>query len=238
MWQARTELMFGAEALDKIRKAHVLVVGVGGVGAYAAEMLARAGIGALTLVDGDAVNETNINRQLIALHSTVGKKKTEVLAQRLIDINPNIRLTLIDEYVKDERIREILDMDKYDYVADAIDTLAPKVFLLYESYNRKLPIISSMGSGGKVDPMQIRIADISKSDYCKLARMVRKRLHKLGIRQGITVVYSAEVVPPERIIESEGESNKRSNVGTVSYMPAMFGCSMASYIIRDLTSTL
>lgn len=233
-WNERTVLMFGNGAVERLRNANVLIVGLGGVGAYAAEMLARAGVENMTLVDGDIVSETNRNRQLIALTSTLGRWKTDVLAERLVDINPGIRLTLLNEYLRDERTVEVLDMQKYDYVVDAIDTLAPKVFLLCQAYERGMRIVSSMGSGGKSDPTQVRIDDISKSDYCKLARMVRKRLHKLGIRRGITVVYSPEVVPQDRMELTEGERNKKSNVGTVSYMPAVFGCFLASRVINDI----
>ena len=235
-WKERTILMFGDEIAQNLTKANVLIVGVGGVGAYAAEMLARAGIGRLTLVDGDSVNNTNRNRQLIALSSTIGRPKVEVLAERLRDINPEIQLTLYQEYIRDERTIELLESQPYDYVIDAIDTLAPKVYLMHQAFERNIPIISSMGSGGKLDPTQVKIDDISKSDYCKLARMVRKRLHKLGIRKGITVVYSAEVVARERVEIVEGEQNKKSNVGTVSYMPAVFGCCLASHVIRKLVN--
>lgn len=238
IWKERTEMMFGRNAVERLERANILIVGLGGVGAYAAEMLARAGVGKMTLIDGDTVNDTNRNRQLIALQSTVGKDKTEVLAARLRDINPEIELTLINEFLRDERTVEVLSAQKYDYVADAIDTLAPKVFLLYQAVTMNIPTVSSMGSGGKINPMEVRTDDISKSDYCKLARMVRKRLHRLGIRSGITVVYSPEQVPPERVFLTEGEQNKKSNVGTVSYMPAIFGCQLAAHIIRALTDTL
>ena len=234
-WKERTILMFGDEIVKNLAEANVLIVGVGGVGAYAAEMLVRSGIGRLTLVDGDVVNDTNRNRQLIALQSTVGRPKVEVLAERLRDINPDVELRLLQEYLRDERTIEVLESEKYEYVIDAIDTLAPKVYLMHQAFERNIPIISSMGSGGKLDPTQVKIDDISKSDYCKLARMVRKRLHKLGVRKGITVVYSAEVVARERVEITEGEQNKKSNVGTVSYMPAVFGCCLASHVIRQLT---
>lgn len=233
-WKERTVLMFGEESVNLLSLANVLIVGVGGVGAYAAEMLVRAGVGSLTLVDGDTVNDTNRNRQLIALQSTIGKPKVEVLAERLKDINPNVKLRLLQEYLRDQRTIEVLESEKYDYVIDAIDTLAPKVYLMHQAVERNIPIASSMGSGGKLDPTQVKIDDISKSDYCKLARMVRKRLHKLGVRKGITVVYSAEVVARERVEITEGEQNKKSNVGTVSYMPAIFGCCLASHVIRQL----
>lgn len=233
-WQSRTELMFGVEPMQQLHQAHVMVVGLGGVGAYAVEMLCRAGVREFTLVDGDTVNDSNRNRQLVALTSTVGKLKTDVLAARLRDINPEVKLHLYPEFLRDERTVELLKMAKYDYLVDAIDTLSPKVFMLQQAYLLGIPTVSSMGSGGKLDPTQVKICDIAKSDYCKLARMVRKRLHRLGVRKGITVVYSAEVVPAERVMITEGEQNKKSNVGTVSYMPAVFGCYLASHIIRQL----
>lgn len=236
-WLERTELMFGEEGLRRLREGNVLVVGVGGVGAYAAEMLARAGVGRMTIVDGDVVSRSNRNRQLIALVSTEGERKVDVLARRLRDINPEIELRCIGEYLRDERTVEVLESERYDCVVDAIDTLAPKVFLIQQAHERGIEVVSSMGSGGKLDPMQVRIDDIEKSDYCKLARMVRKRLHRLGIRRGITVVYSPEVVPPERLVLTWGERNKKSNVGTVSYMPAIFGCCMAAHVIKRITNS-
>ena len=237
-WCERTELMFGGDNLNALNAANVLVVGVGGVGAYAAEMLVRAGVGNITIVDADTVSLSNCNRQLVALHSTVGKPKVDVLAERLLDINPNLNIHKIKEFIRDEFTVNLLAQNNFTFIVDAIDTLAPKVFLLAEAVKRSIPIVSSMGSGGKLNPALVKIDDISKSDYCKLARMVRKRLHRLGIRKGITVVYSPEVVPEERIIETEGEQNKKSNVGTISYMPAIFGCYIAAYIIRRITNTL
>ena len=237
-WCERTELMFGGDNLNALNAANILVVGVGGVGAFAAEMLVRAGVGNITIVDADTVSLSNCNRQLVALHSTVGKPKVDVLAERLLDINPNLNIHKIKEFVRDEFTVNLLAQNNFSFIVDAIDTLAPKVFLLAEAVKRGIPIVSSMGSGGKLNPALVKIDDISKSDYCKLARMVRKRLHRLGIRKGITVVYSTEVVPEERIIETEGEQNKKSNVGTVSYMPAIFGCYIAAYIIRRITNTL
>lgn len=209
-WCERTELMFGSSDLEKLKSANILIVGVGGVGAYAAEMLVRAGVGNITIVDADKVSLSNCNRQLVALHSTVGKSKVDVLAERLSDINPELKINKIEAFIKDEFTVELLADNNFSFIVDAIDTLAPKVFLLAEAVKRGIPVVSSMGSGGKLNPAMVKIDDISKSDYCKLARMVRKRLHRLGIRKGITVVYSAEVVPPERIIETVGEQNKKS----------------------------
>lgn len=234
MWKERNILMMGKENCDRLRNSKVLVVGVGGVGAYAAEMIVRAGVGHIVIVDNDVVTETNINRQLIALRSTVGHSKVEVLRERLLDINPEADVEARQLYLKDELTEALLDQEHYDYVVDAIDTLAPKVFLIFAARQRNIPIVSSMGSGGKFDPMRVRIDDVSKSNYCKLARMVRKRLHHLGIRSGFKVVYSDEVVDRDKIEITENELNKHSNVGTISYMPAVFGCLMASVVIRDI----
>ena len=232
-WLERTELLLGSEKLELLRQKHVLVVGLGGVGAYAAEMIARAGIGRMTIVDGDTVSNSNINRQLPALHSQVGKPKTEVMAARLRDINPDIDLTVVSEFIRDERMVQLLE-NKYDYVVDAIDTLSPKVFLIYHSIQRGLPIISSMGSGGKTDPTKLQIADISKTFNCKLARSIRKRLHRKGIDKGLTVVFSTELTDKAAVVEVDDEENKKSTVGTISYMPALFGIYCASKVIRDL----
>ncbi len=232
-WQKRTELLLGKESMGKLAQANVLVVGLGGVGAYAAELICRAGVGSMTIVDGDRVNETNINRQLVALNTTIGRNKTEVVAERLLDINPDLKLTLFAEFIKDERVIEIIDRG-YDYIVDAIDTLSPKLFLIYHAMQKGTPVVSSMGAGGKLDPAMIEITDISKSYNCKLARTLRKRLHRLGIRKGFIAVFSPEEVPGESVEITDNEQNKRSNVGTVSYMPAAFGCACASVVIRGL----
>ena len=181
-WLERTELLLGSEKTKRLQNARVLVVGLGGVGAYAAEMLARSGIGALTIVDADDVSETNINRQLVALHSTVGRPKAEILAARLQDINPQLRLTVLREYVRDEATDRLLDGEKFDYAVDAIDTLSPKVNLIKGALDRGIPLVSSMGAGAKTDPTLIEIRDIAKSHHCPLAHKLRKRLHKAGIR--------------------------------------------------------
>jgi tRNA A37 threonylcarbamoyladenosine dehydratase len=234
-WLARTELLFGTEKIEKLKNAHVLVVGLGGVGAYAAEMLCRAGIGKMTIVDGDMVEESNINRQLPATLSNVGKMKADILAQRFMDINPEIEIEVINEYIKDERLLEILQKP-YDYVVDAIDTLSPKVYLIFHSLQLGLKIVSSMGSGGKINPELVKTTDISKSHNCKLARMLRKRLGRLGIRKGFKVVFSAEDVPGEAVMIEEG-INKKSVVGTISYMPPVFGCHIAAVVINDLINS-
>jgi tRNA A37 threonylcarbamoyladenosine dehydratase len=232
-WQERTKLLFGEEKVKKLNQSHVLIVGLGGVGAYAAEQIVRAGVGQVTIVDGDRVQASNRNRQLAALSSTVSQSKTVIMQQRLLDINPDLKITAIDEYIKDDRMIEILDQS-YDYVVDAIDTLAPKIFLIYHALQKKLPIVSSMGAGGKTDPSQVQIADISKSHNDNLARILRKRLHRMGVYTGVKVVFSPEKVNPETIILTEGEQNKKTTVGTISYMPAIFGNFISSIVIRDL----
>lgn len=232
-WQGRSRLILGDEGLDRLKSSNVLVVGLGGVGAYAAEMICRAGVGTMTIVDGDTVHETNRNRQLPALKSTIGQAKAEIMSLRLKDINPYIKLTAIHEYLKDERMIEVLDQG-FDYVVDAIDTLSPKIFLIYHSVQNKLPLVSSMGAGGKFDPTRIVISDISETTDCTLARILRKRLHRLDIRHGFTAVFSSEVIDKSKIIPTEGEQNKASIVGTISYMPAAFGIACASVVIRDL----
>jgi tRNA A37 threonylcarbamoyladenosine dehydratase len=234
-WQTRTELLIGSEKLKILRNKKVLIAGLGGVGAMAAEQLCRAGIGELTIIDADLVHKSNRNRQLPALKSTEGKPKTEVMAARLLDINPELKLTICYEYIRDERTHEILQTP-YDYVVDAIDTLSPKVFLLLECYRAGIPVVSSMGAGGKFDPMQVKIADIGDTYNCKLAHYMRKRLHKHGIWNGIKVIFSPEIVDRGAVILQDNESNKKSNVGTISYMPAIFGCFCASVVIRDLLS--
>jgi tRNA A37 threonylcarbamoyladenosine dehydratase len=232
-WLSRTELILGEEGLQKLKSSNVLVVGLGGVGAYAAEMICRSGVGSMTIVDGDNINPTNRNRQLPALKSTEGLAKAEVMGNRLKDINPEIKLTVIREYLKDDKMTDVLDMG-FDYVVDAIDTLSPKIFLIYHSLQRNYPLVSSMGAGGKFDPIMINISDISLTTDCTLARILRKRLHRLGIREGFTAVYSPEGIDKTKIVPTNGEQNKASMVGTISYMPAAFGIACASVVIRDL----
>ena len=232
-WTDRTRLLLGDEKLARLHDAHVLIVGLGGVGAYAAEMIARAGVGRLTIADADCVAPTNINRQLVALHSTIGRPKAEVLAERLRDIDPDLRLTVVEKYIKDEETDRLLDAAAYDYAVDAIDTLSPKLALIKGCLDRGIPLVSSMGAGAKTDPTLLEIKDISKSHHCPLAHMLRKRLHKLGIRKGFKVVFSPEPVREGSMVLCE-ETNKKSNVGTISYMPALFGCHCASVVIRDL----
>ena len=233
-WLSRTEMLLGAENLRKLNESHVLIAGLGGVGSWAAEMICRAGVGAMTIIDGDRITAANINRQLPALTSTTGRMKAEVMKERLLDINASLKIRVIPEFIRDQRMIDILEEDKYDYIVDAIDTLSPKVFLIYHSLRLNLRIVSSMGAGGKYDPSAIRVADISETNFCNLARMLRKKLHKLGVNKGFAAVYSPEVVDKDRIVRGSDESNKASSVGTMSYMPAAFGIICASVVIREL----
>ena len=233
-WKQRTRLLLGEEKMERMQQAHVLVVGLGGVGAYAAEMICRAGVGRMTIVDADTVQPTNINRQLPALHSTMGKEKAEVLAARFKDINPDIQLTVLPVFLKDDNIPELLDAARYDFVVDAIDTLAPKCYLIAEALKRHIKIVSSMGAGAKSDITQIRFADIWDTYHCGLSKAVRKRLQKLGIKRKLPVVFSTEQADPKAVLLTEDEQNKKSTCGTVSYMPAVFGCYLAEYVIKRL----
>ncbi len=233
-WKQRTRLLLGEEKMERLQQAHVLVVGLGGVGAYAAEMICRAGVGRMTIVDADTVQPTNINRQLPALHSTMGREKAEVLAARFKDINPDIQLTVLPVFLKDDNIPELLDAARYDFVVDAIDTLAPKCYLIAEALKRHIKIVSSMGAGAKSDITQIRFADIWDTYHCGLSKAVRKRLQKLGIKRKLPVVFSTEQADPKAVLLTEDEQNKKSTCGTVSYMPAVFGCYLAEYVIKRL----
>ena len=236
-WLERTALLLGEEKLGMLRRAHVLVVGLGGVGAYAAEMIARAGVGRMTVADADTVSVSNINRQLVALRSTVGRPKAEVLAERLRDINPELELTVLNRFIRDEETYALLDAARYDYVVDAIDTLSPKLALILAALERGLPLVSSMGAGAKTDPTKLEIADISKTHHCPLAHMLRKRLHKAGVRRGFQAVFSPDPAREGAMILCE-EQNKKSNVGTISYLPALFGIGCASVVIRGLIGEL
>lgn len=233
-WKQRTRLLLGEEKMQRMADAHVLVVGLGGVGAYAAEMICRAGVGRMTIVDADTVQPSNINRQLPALHSTIGEKKAEVLAERYRQINPDLQLTVLPVFLKDDNIPELLDAAQYDFIVDAIDTLSPKCFLIYHAMKRRIKIVSSMGAGAKSDITQVRFADIWDTYHCGLSKAVRKRLQKMGVKRKLPVVFSTEQADPKAVLLTEDEMNKKSTCGTVSYMPAVFGCYLAEYVIKRL----
>ncbi|MCU0444018.1 MAG: tRNA threonylcarbamoyladenosine dehydratase [Microscillaceae bacterium] len=232
-WNIRTELLIGEPKLQKLAQAHILLVGLGGVGACCAEMLARAGIGKITIVDTDVVEQSNRNRQLGALTLTEGSPKVSVWAKRLLEINPQIDITAHQIYLQAPEITQLLQTS-YDYVIDAIDTLTPKIELIAQTLQKKLPLVSAMGAGGKLDPLQVQISDISQSYNCRLARYVRKRLKALGYRTGFKVVFSPEDIDKHRVKLAEGIKHKKSVIGTISYMPNIFGCMVASVVIRDL----
>lgn len=232
-WLARTELLIGKENIKKMQNSHVLVAGLGGVGGYAAEAICRAGVGEMTIIDSDIVTVTNRNRQLLATRSAERKEKIKLMAERLMDINSELKLHPLKVYLKDEKIPDVLNQN-FDYVVDAIDTLSPKIFFIKKCVDRNLKLVSSMGSGGRMDPSQIQVADVAKSYNCQFAQVVRKKLHGWQIRTGFKVVFSTELVPKSAIKVIDNETNKKSTVGTISYMPAIFGLTAASVVVRDL----
>lgn len=225
--------MFGKDRHERISRANVLVAGMGGVGAMAAEMICRSGVGKMTIIDADTIQPGNLNRQIPAVHSKLNEKKAQVMGERLMDIHPGLDLTILQEFIRDDRIPEILS-EPFDYVVDAIDTLSPKIYFIQHAVKMGRALASSMGSGGKVDPSQVRVADFADTYNCRLAYVLRKKLRKLDVHGGFKVVFSTEQVPKEMIIPVEGEPNKKSTVGTSSYIPAIFGCMLASIVIRDL----
>lgn len=234
-WLERTELLIGAEALQKLQNSHVLVVGLGGVGSYAAETLVRAGVGKLTIIDGDDVDPTNKNRQLQALDSTVGMQKAIVLRDRFLDINPELEIVVHDKFMEPEVMKDMLSKHHFDFVMDCIDSITPKLTLI--STLKKLKrknFISSMGAGGKLDPTKIKIANIWETKDCKFAKTLRKRLKREGIKGKILSVYAEEIQIPESIKMTDGKNYKRSFYGTISYMPAMFGMTMSYEVLRRL----
>ena len=232
-WQERAELLFKAEGLRKLQRSNVLIVGVGGVGSFAAEFLVRGGIGKLTIVDGDVVDITNINRQLPALHSTIGQPKIDVVGDRLMDINPELHLTKVKEFLSPERAFEIVS-EEFDYVVDCIDSLTPKLNLIIAAKRKKIKIISSMGAGGKVQASKVKVADISNTENDFLAKAIKKRLKEVKIDKGIKVVFSSEIQDENSLKRTNGKNYKKSFYGTSSYMPGLFGLYAAETVIRYL----
>ncbi len=234
-WLERTELLIKDSGLEILQNSNLLVVGLGGVGSFAAEFLVRAGVGKMTIVDGDTVDITNVNRQLPALHSTVGKNKVDIVSERLLDINPKLDLTPINQFLNPENMQEILDSQSFDYVLDCIDSVTPKLTLIKEAKRRKIKIISSMGAGGKMDPSKIMVRDISKTYNCFLAKQVRKRLKKeINLQKGFKCVFSSEIHNEESLKMTDGSNFKRSFYGTISYIPAAFGLHAAAEVIHYL----
>ena len=236
-YNQRTVLMLGEDAVERLMRAHVLVVGAGGVGSYAIEALGRAGIGRLTIIDADAVAESNVNRQLPALHSTVGIAKVEVMRNRLLDINPQCQVKAIEAFLTAEDAATTLADLRPDFVIDAIDSVAPKVALIEACLRQKIKLISSMGAGGRLDPTQIRYADISETFHDGLARAVRQRLKKAGITKGVKVVFSTEQPRRSALTLTNEIANKVSSFGTVSWLPSIFGLYLAAYAVNSLSRT-
>jgi tRNA A37 threonylcarbamoyladenosine dehydratase len=233
-WLSRTELLIGKEKLQELEHMHVLVIGLGGVGSYAAEFIARGGVGQMTIVDGDVVDPTNRNRQLPALATNHGEPKALIMKERLLSINPDLKLRVVQSFIMPDMVEELFSV-KYDYVIEAIDSITPKIMVLTTAYEKKQNIVSSMGAGGKFDPTRLRVTDISETHTCRLAKYVRKRLHRKGVFTGIKAVFSDEHIVKESLIKTDGTNFKKSAYGTISYLPATFGATCASVVLRALT---
>jgi len=232
-WLSRTQLITGKNALDRLEEAHVLVIGLGGVGSFAAEFIARSGVGTMTIVDGDDVDASNINRQLPALATTIGQSKALIMEERLKAINPELKINVIRSFLMPEVIDELMSQP-FDYVVEAIDSITPKTIVIASALKHKKRIVSSMGAGGKVDPTKLLVDDIGNTRICPFAQYVRKRLAQLGIRSGVKAVFSTEAVIKESLMMTDGSRFKKSAYGTMSYLPATFGATCASVAIRDL----
>jgi len=235
-WLSRTTLLIGEENVAKLQNSHVLIVGLGGVGSFAAEAICRSGIGTITIVDGDVVDPSNRNRQLPALATTHGLSKADIMAERLLQINPDLKLHVVKEFLRPEAMKEMLQNQKFDYAIDAIDSLTPKLMLIEQAFVTKTKIVCSMGAGGKLDPGQVKVSNLFETHTCNLAAYVRKRLRPLGIdkKAGIKAVFSAEESNKESLMYTDGHNFKKSAFGTISYLPAIFGLNCASVVIRDL----
>lgn len=234
MWLDRTELLLKKDKLDKLRQANVLIVGLGGVGSYAAEFLARSGVGKMTIIDGDIVDITNINRQLPALQSTIGQLKTKIVSNRLLDINPDLDLTIISRFIKPGEFPDILSNKNFDYIVDAIDSVSPKIYLILAAKRARIKIVSAMGAGGKMDPSKVKVTDISKTRDDFLARVIRKRLKKHSIQKGVKCVFSTEIQDENALQMTDNTGFKKSHYGTISYMPALFGLFAGAEVIKYL----
>lgn len=232
-WLGRTTLLVGEEKLLKLTRSHVMVVGMGGVGSFAAEFICRSGVGKMTIIDGDVVDPTNRNRQLPALATNHGVSKADIMAERLRAINPELELTVIKEFINPGMVEQLLNSHP-DYIIDAIDSVTPKLTFMRMAYERKMLMVSSMGAGGKLDPTQLKVADISKTFICPFAQQIRKMLKQHGIYKGMKVVFSPEPPIKESLMLTDGSNYKKSAYGTISYLPATFGAVVASVAIRDL----
>lgn len=236
-WLSRTEALVGRDAIEKLANSHVMVLGLGGVGSFAAEFIARSGVGKMTIIDGDTVDPSNRNRQLPALATNHGEPKAEIMRERLLAINPELELNVIQEFILPETIPSLLDL-KPDYMVEAIDSITPKLFFIRLALESKIPFVSSMGAGGRIDPTKLKVADIGDTYNCKLAHHLRKKLSKHGIRSGVKVVFSTELPDKASLIMTDGSNFKKSAYGTMSYLPAAFGGTLASVAIRDIMEGL
>lgn len=233
-WLSRTSLLIGERALRTLTEKHVMIVGMGGVGSFAAEFIVRSGIGRLTIVDGDVVDPTNRNRQLPAMATTHGRLKVEVMAERLMTINPELILNTVSTFIDPEMVRQQL-ASRPDYIVDAIDSISPKLTFIGQAFDSKIPLVSSMGAGAKLDPTKLQVVDISRTFNCPFAQQIRKNLRtKYGIYRGVKVVFSPERPIKESLMLTDGSNYKKSAYGTISYLPATFGAVCASVVIRDL----
>lgn len=229
----RTRILIGSEGCARLARAHVCVVGLGGVGAYAVEALARAGVGRLTLVEHDRIEVSNLNRQLLALHSTLGASKAAVMTARIRDIHPDCQVVCLEQFLAAENMHQVTDSG-CDLILDAIDSLNSKVALLAAALDASLPVISAMGAGGRLDPSALRVSDLAETRVCPLARVVRQRLRRLGHERGVIAVWSEEKPHPPRAPEPTGRGRARVVNGTISYLPALFGLTMAARAIEQL----
>ena len=229
----RTTLLVGEISVEKLQNANVLIVGLGGVGSFAAEFLARAGVGKMTIVDGDDVDETNKNRQIIALDSTVGKSKAELVRSRLLDINSNLKIQAINQFLNPEDMLKLVE-NGYDFVLDCIDSIQPKFNLILACKRYSIPFISSMGAGGKMDASRVKVDSIWNTENDKLAAQLKKLLKKKKALRRFKVVYSPEQINPKSLQLTDGTNYKKSFYGTISYMPAIFGLYMAEHVIKKL----
>ena len=235
-WLSRTELLIGKKALEKLAKSHIMIVGLGGVGSFAAEFIVRSGVGIITIIDGDIVDPTNRNRQLPALATNHGEYKADIMEARLRAINPQITIHTIKQFITPEMVAVHLN-NNINYIIDAIDSITPKITFMVAAYHLNIPIISSMGAGGKMDPTVLSVCDISKTYNCVFAQQIRKMLKvNHQIKRGIECVFSPELPDKTSLILTDGTNYKKSAYGTISYMPAMFGAVAASVVIRKLIS--
>ncbi len=232
-WLERTSLLMGEDRVKALTTKHVMVVGMGGVGSYAAEFICRAGVGKMTIIDGDIVDPTNRNRQLPALATNHGQSKADIMAERLKAINPELELVVIKEFINPEMVAHLF-VDRPDYVVDGIDSITPKITFLCKAYNEKIPLISSMGAGAKIDPTRLQVVDISKTYNCPFAQQIRKNLKNHSIYKGVKVVFSPEQPNKDSLMLTDGKNYKKSAYGTISYLPAVFGAVAASVAIREL----